>query len=188
MQLLADSGGGGGSTSAPPPSVTTPVYDGAFADSSDIPFAWQEFEPAAAGLYQLAQDVAAARGALTTAQETAVRDWTGPYKDQFDAKCETFRASCDNIKSALEGLADGLAGAWVAARGQQGRICAARGFAKRESEENGLNKFGDSLFGDEEPNKPDNPPKPGPDGFKRSGAPPHEDGCDVGGGHDQIDA
>lgn len=188
MQLLADSGGGGGSTSAPPPSVSTPVYDGAFADSNDIPFAWQEFEPAAAGLYQLAQDVAAAKSALTTAQETAVRDWVGPYKDQFDAKCETFRTSCDNVKSALEGLADGLAGAWVAARGQQGRICAARGFAKRESDEGGFDKFGDSLFGDEEPNEPDNPGKPGPAGYKRSGAPAHEDGCDVGGGHDQIDA
>lgn len=183
-----ESSGGGGPSTPPPPSVTTPVYDGAFADSNDIPFAWSQFEPAAAGLYQLAQDVAAARQALTTAEEAAVKDWTGPYKTQFETNCETFRASCDNVKAALEGLADGLAGAWVAARGQQGRICAARGFAKRESEEGGFNKFVDSIFGDEKPNEPSDPPTPKAPSYNRSGAPPHEDGCDLGNGHSSIDA
>lgn len=160
------------------PGTVSAVYGGeAFPSDADIPFPFDLAGPAAAGLWSLAQDVEAAKQALLTAQETASTDWLGPHKRTFDTKCSSFVTSADNVKAALEGLATGLAAAWAAARGQQDRICQARAFAYRESQESGWNKFGDSLFGDEEANQPGNPDTPGPDGFGPTRDPMHDEGC-----------
>lgn len=182
--MAQDSGGGGGSTSpapgtsttVPEAAVTTPIFGEATANSQDVPFPFALMPPAARSLWQLADDVAAAKRGLLTAQETASRDFKGPVKDQFDAKCSTFGQSADNVEATLRELARGMGRAWAAARGQQDRICAARGFAKRESEESGLNKFGDGLFGDERPADPDNPPASTPPSFPIVDG-RHEDGC-----------
>ena len=160
------------------PGTVTPVYGGEASPSdADIPFPFDLAGPAAAGLWSLAKDVEAAKQALLTAQDEAVVDWRGPHKRTFDAKCSALVTSANNVKGALEDLATGLAAAWAAARGQQDRICQARAFAHRESQESGLNKFGDSLFGDEEANQPDNPGTPGPDGFGPTRCPMHDEGC-----------
>lgn len=189
--MVADAGGAGGGTpgpSGPPPvSVSTPVYDGVTADSADVVFGWAEMTPAAAGLYTLAQAVRAAKASLTSAQGDATVDWRGPYRRDFDAKCEAFKTSCDNVAEGLVDLADQYANAWSLARWQQGKICAARGFAKRESEESGLNKFGDSMFGDESPNEPSQPGVPSAAGYHRTDPPPHEDGCNTTATHGSID-
>jgi hypothetical protein len=50
-----------------------------------------------------------------------------------------------------------------------------------------LNKFGDSLFGDESPNEPADPATPSAPGYYRTDPPPHEEGCDVGNAHGLID-
>lgn len=181
VQLAGDGGGStsrvpGTSTTVPQASVATPVFDGASASSQDVPFPFALMSPAARALWQLADDVAEAKRGLVTAQETASRDWKGPEKRQFDAKCSTFGQSADNVEETLRELARGMGRAWAAARGQQDRICAARGFAKRESEESGLNKFGDGLFGDERPADPGNPSPSGPPSFPIVPG-RHEDGC-----------
>ena len=164
------------STTVPEAAVTTPVFDGATAGSPDVPFPFNLMSPAAQGLWQLADDVAATKSGLLTAQTTAQLDFKGPERTKFDAKCSTFSQSADNVEGVLRELARGLGRAWAAARGQQDRICAARGFAKRESEESGFNKFGDGLFGDEKPNDPGNPSPAGPGQFPIvEGI--HEDGC-----------
>jgi hypothetical protein len=160
------------------PGTVSAVYNGEASPSdADIPFPFGLAAPAAAGLWNLAKDVEAAKQALLTAQETASVDWTGPHWRTFNDKCSAFVTSANNVKAALEDLATGLAAAWAAARGQQDRICQARAFAHRESQESGLNKFGDSLFGDEEANEPDNPGTPGPDGFGPTRDPMHDEGC-----------
>jgi hypothetical protein len=183
---MHDAGGGGGS-SAPQVATheTPPVYDGeANANAVDIPFPGvgdpvigSDISGAAAkGIWELAEYVEATKSGLITARDKAIVQWHGPHKDTFMTKCEAFVTSANNVKAALETLAEGIAKAWAAAQGQQNRICQARVFAKSESEEGGLNKFGDSIFGDEEPNEPDNPGTPSPaSGW--SAEPMHGDGC-----------
>jgi hypothetical protein len=184
MAIPRDDGGGSSA-----PQVTThetpPVYGGeALASVVDVPFPGvgdpvrsnDISGPAAKGLYDLAQYVEGTRNALTAARDTAIDSWEGPHKDTFLRKCSAFVTSANNVKAALETVADGIARAWAAAQGQQNRICQARHFAHEESEESGLNKFGDSLFGDEEVNEPDNPGKPSP-ASSWSAQPMHGEGC-----------
>lgn len=183
--MLADSGGGG--TAAPQVTTheTPAVYGGeALASAVDIPFPGvgdpvrgdDISGPAAKGLYDLAQFVEGTRTALNTARDNAIVNWEGPHKETFLTKCSALVTSANNIKAALDELSEGIARAWAAAQGQQNRICQARHFAHEESEESGLNKFGDSLFGDEEPNEPENPGRPSPSS-SWSAQPMHDSGC-----------
>lgn len=174
---------------APPDAaVQTPVYDGATASSPDVvkscggPFPAALAGPAAAGLWSLRSSIIAARTTLTNAQTAAEVDWVGPHQKTFATKCSDWQTSAKEVEDALEILAKGLARAWQAAHGQQQRVCAARAFAYRESQESGLEQFGESIFGGEEHHPPGDPDLPGPDGFRATATLNHEDGCGHGGG------
>jgi hypothetical protein len=178
----ATGGGGTGGVDIPDASVTTPVYGEATADSRDVIrpytplFPATQAGPAAAGLIDLKAAVASARSALATARSEAIVDWIGPHRDTFDAKVARFMESAQNMESALETLAHGLADAWAAAVGQQRRICGARGFAHEQANESTLGKIGD-IFGDEEYDPPGNPgvPEPGDDWSLPGDL--HKEGC-----------
>lgn len=189
MRPMAHDGGGGGSAAPPlPPHATAPVYGGeATAQTWDVPFAWSEMSPAAAAIFSLSEEIETLRSSLLTAKTTTTKDWVGPYREQFDAKMEALNTLCSDVSGVLVDLSDGLAEAWVAARHWQGKICAARGFQKRESEEGFWGKLEDT-WGQESPNEVSAPGKPSSPSYARGGAPGHEDGCAYPAGHGSIDA
>lgn len=168
---------------APDATVSPPVYDGATASSQDVvkecggPFPANQAGPGAAGLWSLRSSIMAARGTLTRAQTDAEVDWLGPYQQQFAAKCSSWQGSAAEVEAALQIIAEGMAKAWQAAQGQQLRVCAARAFAHRESEESGLEKFGEGIFGGEEHSPPGDPDLPVAPGFHPTQGLNHEEGC-----------
>jgi hypothetical protein len=182
--MLDEGGGGGEGVNIPNASVTTPVYGSNYADSNDVIRPYVELfpastaGPAAAGLIDLKAAVAGARSAVETARAAAVVDWLGPHRDTFDAKVSRFLTSAQNMETALDTLAHGLAEAWAAAVGQQRRICGARGFAHEQDQENAIESwFESNIAGEEEYHPKGDPgvPEPGDDWSLPGDL--HKEGC-----------
>jgi hypothetical protein len=159
-------------TGAAAPSVELTVYGEAAASDADVVFPFDLALPAARDLWALAQSVRTSKTDLKTAQAT-VESWKGPHRDVFDTKVTTYGSSSESVADALEALANGIAAAWAAARGQQNRINKAR-WVEHEKQNEGARGWGVVEFFAGEVDygpPPDNPSVPGSPDFPETGDP-----------------
>ena len=159
-------------TGAATPSVELTVYGEAAASDANVRFPFDLALPAARDLWTLAESVRTSKTDLTDAQAT-VESWKGPHRDVFDTKVTTYGSSAESVASALEALAEGIAAAWAAARGQQNRINRAR-YVEHEKQNEGAHGWGivEAFAGEVDYGPPpDNPSVPPSPGFAETGDP-----------------
>jgi hypothetical protein len=159
-------------TGAAAPSVELTVYGEAAASDANVVFPFDLALPAARDLWALAESVRTSKTDLTAAQAT-VAAWKGPHRDAFDTKVTTYGTSAESVAAALEALANGIAAAWAAARGQQNRINRAR-YVEHEKQNEGARGWGVVEFFAGEVDygpPPGNPPVPPSPGFPETGDP-----------------
>ena len=102
-----------------------------------------------------------------------MESWKGPHRDVFDSKVTTYGSSAASVAAALEALAEGIAAAWAAARGQQNRINKAR-WVEHEKQNEGVRGWGivEAFAGEVDYGPPpDNPSVPASPGFPETGDP-----------------
>lgn len=156
--------------------VSLTVYGEASANDANVVFPMDMALPAARNVWQLADEVEASKGQLSTAQTSAQRDWLGPHREVFDSKCTTYSTSAGNTADAIRALATGLAEAWAAARGQQDRINKARYVEHEISDDGAVENFFEHFSGEDDYGPPpDNPGVPGGPGFAETRAPMHSE-------------
>jgi hypothetical protein len=159
-------------TSAATPGVELTVYGEAAASDANVVFPFDLALPAARDVWALAQSVRTSKADLNTAQAT-VESWIGPHRDVFDTKVTTYGSSAASVANALEALAEGIAKAWAAARGQQNRINKAR-WVEHEKQNEGARGWGivEAFAGEVDYGEPPgNPPVPGSPDFPETGDP-----------------
>lgn len=159
-------------TGAAAPSVELTVYGEAAASDANVTFPFDLALPAARDLWKLAESVRDSKADLAAAQAT-VESWKGPHRDVFDSKVTTYGSSAESVAAALEALAEGIAAAWAAARGQQNRINKAR-YVEHEKQNEGVRGWGivEAFAGEVDYGPPpDNPSVPSSPGFPETGDP-----------------
>jgi hypothetical protein len=159
-------------TGAAAPNVELTVYGEAAPTDADIVFPFELALPAARDIWKLAESVRTSKADLNTAHGT-VASWKGPHRDVFDTKVTTYGSSAESVAAALEALADGIAAAWAAARGQQNRINTAR-WVEHEKANEGARGWGVVEFFAGEVDygpPPENPPTPSAPDFGETGDP-----------------
>jgi hypothetical protein len=147
------------------PSVEPTVYGVGSANDKNVDFPLDQALSAARACWNLASAVDASKSKLH-AGVGQVPAWTGPHRDVFDVKVATYDASAQNVSNALRSLAEGIAAAWAAARGQQDRINFAR-YCEDEASSDGIGENVVEFFGGETDYgpPPENPSTPGAPGF-----------------------
>lgn len=137
----------------------------------NVQFPFELALQAARDLWALADDFESLRGRLGVASADAQQDWLGPQQRTFDTKTSTWYASAGNGEFALRDLANELARAWAAARGEQDRINTAR-MAKAESDDDGMfENAWEWAAGEDDFPPPDDPPVPSAPGFHATRSP-----------------
>lgn len=136
------------------------------ANSANVVFPFDKAAPAARDLWAMADALVAERNAMTTASTNVVVDWIGPEKDTFDAKVTSYKTSSLDVITQLRHLAQEIARAWAAARGQQDRINHAR-YVQHEIDDDGLLENGWEFFAGEDDygDPPSDPPVPSSPSF-----------------------
>ena len=151
--------------SAQQPSVTPTVYGEGAANDANVVFPFDLALPAARDIWAMADAVAASSTDITSERD-ADTFWKGPHRDTSDGKVATYNASASSVEAALRALANGIAAAWAAARGQQNRINKARYVEHEVQDDGALENFGEFFAGEDDYGPPpDNPPTPQPPAF-----------------------
>jgi hypothetical protein len=153
---------------AQPPQIEKTVYGEGAANDANVVFPFDLALPAARDIWKMAEAV---RQSSTDIRDENDADtyWKGPHHDTTNTKVSTYEGSASSVAAALEGLANGIAAAWAAARGQQNRINKARYVQNEEENESAVNKFFDNFNEDDYGPPPDDPDTPGPPGFAEPG-------------------
>jgi uncharacterized protein YukE len=150
------------------PHVPVPVYGAASANDANVAFPMSLALSAARDLHGLADDIVQTAEGLRTDAAEAREGWTGPHAETFTAKTDNVCGSAANLATALRHLADELGRSWAAARGQQDRINCARAAAHEVASDGWLENQWERVAGEDEFPPPDNPPAPGPPGYRRT--------------------
>jgi hypothetical protein len=147
-------------TGAQTPSVEMTVYGEGAANDANVVFPFDLALPAARDIWKMADAVAASSTDITDERD-ADTYWKGPHRDTSDGKVTTYQASASSVEAALRALADGIAKAWAAARGQQNRINKARYVEHEVQDDGALENFGEFFVGEDDYGPPpDDPPTP----------------------------
>ena len=136
------------------------------ANSTNVVFPFDKAAPAARDLWAMADALVATRNEMNTAATNVVVDWIGPEKDTFDAKVVSYRSSALSVITELRYLAEEIARAWAAARGQQDRINHAR-YVEHEIADDGAGENFVEFFAGEDDYgpPPSDPPIPSSPNF-----------------------
>lgn len=156
-------------TTASTPSVTPTVYGEGAANDANVVFPFDLALPAARDIWKMADDVAASSTDITSERD-ADDFWKGPHRDTSDSKVTTYQGSASSVEAALRALANGIAVAWAAARGQQNRINKARWVEHEVQDDGTLENVGEFFVGEDDYGPPpDNPATPQPPSFAQPG-------------------
>lgn len=141
------------------------AYGPASANSQNVNFAFDLALATARDLWSLAQDVRSLQFQRVGAAVGARTDWSGPKRDDFDAKMTQEGTDATTVADSLIALACTFAQAWAEARGQQDRINFARYVQHEIEDDNWAEDTVEHFTGENDYGPPPENPEPpeGPD-------------------------
>jgi hypothetical protein len=111
--------------------------------------------------------------ARASAAQTAVQEWQGRFRQDFDQRMSVSNTDATNVSGVLQQAARGLAAQWAEANFQQQQYNYARLVQQKKDSQSGWDKAGNYLFGDSTNygSAPPPPTVPQPPGFEPTQVP-----------------
>jgi uncharacterized protein YukE len=133
-----------------------------------VNFPYEQALDAAKEMWQLGHELATQiEPARQRAAQTAIRQWQGRFRDQFDHIMTDSASSATNVSRALAQAADNLAHAWASAQHQQQTYIYYAMVQHAKDSQSVLDSIGNWMFGDSTNygSKPPPPAVPAPPDF-----------------------
>ena len=138
------------------------------ASNQNVTFPYEACLSLARALWALSTGITGTyQPARISAAQTAVKEWQGKFRQDFDQRMTTSISDASGVAGSLQAAAKGLAAQWAQANYQQQQYNYARAVQHKRDSKSGWDKVGDWFGGDNtnygSPPKP--PEVPQPPGF-----------------------